>query len=137
VNFRIDEAILALHNKQFEHISAAAKFFKVQRDTLSERLRGRKTHAQAHESAQLFSKVEEDALYQWCKRLTVTGRPISHQLTQKMAMEILSQRVTKVNTADMQLVTYSAIGKDWTKRFFKRYPTLSTVHSRPIDLSRW
>ncbi|KAI9766239.1 MAG: hypothetical protein M1840_006653 [Geoglossum simile] len=119
VNSRIDEAILALYNKQFEHISAAAKFFKVQRDTLSERLKGRKIHAQAHKSAQLFSKVEKDMLYQWCKRLTVTGHPISHQLTWEMAMEILSQCITKVNITNMQLITYPAIGKDWTKGFFK------------------
>ncbi|KAI9774518.1 MAG: hypothetical protein M1840_002765 [Geoglossum simile] len=119
VNSRIDEAILALHNKQFKHISAAAKFFKVDRSTLSKHLSGRKTHAQAHESSQLFSKAEEDTLYQWCKRFTVTRRPISHQLAREMATEILSQRVAKVNIADMQLVTYPVIGKDWTKRFFK------------------
>ena len=112
VNCRIDKAILVLYNKQFEYISAVAKFFKIQRDTLSERLRGRKTHAQAYELAQLFSKVEEDALYQWYKRLTITGRPISHQLTREMAMEILSRHIAKVNTADMQLVIYPAIGKD-------------------------
>ena len=102
---------MALHNKQFEHVNAAARHFKVDRNTLSQRLKGRKTHAQAHEPAQLFSRAEEDALYLWCRRLTASGRPISHQLTREMAVEILLRRVAKVNTADMQLVTVPTIGK--------------------------
>jgi len=73
VNSRIDEAIMALHNKQFEHVNAAARHFKVDRNTLSQRLKGRKTHAQAHEPAQLFSRAEEDVLYLWCRRLTASG----------------------------------------------------------------
>jgi hypothetical protein len=64
---------MALHNKQFEHVKAAAKHFKVDRNTLSEHFKGRKTHTQAHESTQLFSKAEEDALYLQCKHLTVSG----------------------------------------------------------------
>lgn len=64
---------MALHNKQFKHVTTAAKHFKIDHNTLSERLKGYKTHAQAHESAQLFSKVEEDALYLWCKHLTASG----------------------------------------------------------------
>ena len=89
VNSRIDKAIVAIHNKQFKYVKAAAAHFEVDRKTLERRLKGGQTHAQGHESTQLLSKAEEDALYLWCKRLTAGGYPASHQVVKEMAMEIL------------------------------------------------
>lgn len=35
----------------------------------------------------------------------------------------------------MQLVTIPTVGKEWVKRYFKRYPTIKTIYSQPIDSS--
>src|SRR5437764_11643606 len=37
----------------------------------------------------------------------------------------------------MKLVNLPPIGQDWVKRFLKRYPTLKTICSRIMDLTRW
>jgi len=136
-NVRIDQAIEALKNREFKSPYAAAIHFRVSRNTLTRRLDGRQTQAQANEATQLLSKAEEDALFLWCRRLTAGGCPASHRVMREMAIEILLQRVATVNTEDMQLVNTLSIGKEWIKRFIKRHPTLSTTRSRSIDLSRW
>jgi hypothetical protein len=89
VNSRINEAIVAIREKQFKYVKAAATHFKVDRKTLERRLKGGQNHAQGHELMQLLSKVEEDALYLWCKRLTAGSYPASHHVVREMAMEIL------------------------------------------------
>jgi hypothetical protein len=137
MNSRMDEAVEAVRGGQFKYLKHAAEYFEVNRDTLSRRLKGCKNHAQGHESMQLLSNAEEDALSLWCKRLTAGGYPASHQVVKEMAMEILLRRVAKINTADMQLVTTPTIGKEWVKRFLKRHPILATVSSKAIDSSRW
>ena len=78
MNSRMEEAIVAVHDNQFKHITDAATHFEVNYETLLRRLKGRQTYAQSRESQQLLSKAEEDALYLWCRRLTAGGRPISY-----------------------------------------------------------
>ena len=63
MNPRMEEAIVAMRNNQFEHMTDAAAHFEVNYDTLRRRLKGRQTHTQSRESQQLLSKAKEDALY--------------------------------------------------------------------------
>jgi hypothetical protein len=50
-----------------------------------------------------------------------------------MAWEVLTRRVAKINTEDLQLVNLPSIGKDWVKRFSKRYPALKMATSRSME----
>ena len=136
-NARINAAIAALQDKKFKSAYAAAKHFKIDCSTLTCRLNGGATHAQSRESTQLLSKAEEEALVLWIKRLTAGGYPASHRIVREMVWEILTHRVAKINTTDMQLVNIPPIGKEWVKRFARRYPNLGTVRSRTMDFARW
>jgi hypothetical protein len=136
-NARISQAVSAIQNGKFKTPYAAAKFFKVDRNTLTRRINGRRDHTQGHEQAQLLSSAEEDTLRLWIRRLTIGGYPASHQLIKEMVLEILTRRVTKINDDGMELVSLPTIGQDWVKRFLKRYPTLKTRRSQVIDLARW
>src|SRR2546421_1492572 len=136
-NARINEAISAIQHGKFKTAYAAAKFFKVNRETLTRRLDGRGTHAEGHEHAQLLSNAEEDTLKLWIRRLTIGAYPASHRLIKEMVSEILMRRVAEINSDGMELVHLPPIGQDWVKRFLKRYPNLGTIRSRAMDLARW
>jgi hypothetical protein len=111
-NARISQAISAIQNGKFKTAYAAAKFFKVDRNTLTRRLNGRRDHAQGHEQAQLLSSAEEDTLRLWIRRLTIGGYPASHQLIKEMVLEILAHRIAKINDDGMELVSLPPIGQD-------------------------
>src|SRR5579862_2070605 len=98
MNSRMEEAIVAVRNNQFKHITDAATHFEVNYETLLRRLKGRQTYAQSRESQQLLSKAEEDALYLWYRHLTAGGRLISHQLTREIVMEILLRDASPKST---------------------------------------
>jgi len=136
-NARIDEAITAIRHGKFKTAYAAAKFFKVNRETLTRCLDGRGTHAEGHEHAQLLSNAEEDTLKLWIRRLTIGAYPASHRLIKEMVLEILTRRVAEINSDEIELVRLPPIGQDWVKRFLKRYPNLGTVRSHAMDLARW
>ena len=121
---------------QFKTAYAAAKFFKVNRETLTRCLNGRPDHTQSHEQAQLLSSTEEDTLQSWIRRLPISGYLARYQLIKEMALEILTQHVAGINSDGMELVNFSPIGQDWVERFLQQYPTLKTIHSRIIDLTR-
>src|SRR2546421_8796413 len=101
-NARISEAISAIQNRKFKTAYAAAKFFKVDRNSLTRRINGRRDHVQGHEQAQLLSSAEEETLRLWIRRLTIGGYPASHQLIKEMASEILTRRVTEINNDGME-----------------------------------
>ena len=111
-NARISEAIGAIQSRKFKTAYAAAKFFKVNRETLTRRLNGRDDHTQGHEQAQLLSIAEEDTLNLWIRRLTIGGYPASHQLIKEMVLEILVYCITKINSDEMKLVSLPPIGQD-------------------------
>ena len=89
-NARISEAISAIQSEKFKTAYAAAKFFKVNHETLTRHLNGHQDHAQGHERAQLLSRAEEDTLRLQIRGLTVGGYPASHQLIKDMVSEILT-----------------------------------------------
>ncbi|KAI9773650.1 MAG: hypothetical protein M1840_006924 [Geoglossum simile] len=136
-NARIDEAITAIRHGKFKTAYAAAKFFKVNRETLMRRLNGRRTHAKGHEHAQLLSNAEEDTLKLWIRRLTISAYSASHRLIKEIVLEILTCRIAEINSDGIELVCLPPIGQDWVKRFLKQYPNLGTVRSRAMDLARW
>ncbi|KAI9759912.1 MAG: hypothetical protein M1840_003069, partial [Geoglossum simile] len=101
-NARINEAINAIQHGKFKTAYAAAKFFKVNRETLTCRLDGRGSHAEGHEQAQLLSTAKKDTLKLWIRRLTIGAYPASHQLIKEMVSEILTRRIAKINNDGME-----------------------------------
>ena len=133
---RITKALDAIQKKEVKNVYEPAKRFKVNRETLRLRVNGGLSLVESHESTQLLSVAEENALVLWCKRLSAAGFPPRHQLLKEMAWEILTCRVASINTNGMQLITHQPIGQAWTKRFVQRHPEVKTVNSEGIDLNR-
>jgi Zn-dependent peptidase ImmA (M78 family) len=117
---RIQEALNALRQNEFESIYAAAKYFGVSRATLNRRASGSLSRAQAKEPAQTLSTTEENVLSRWITQLSTNGYPPTHMLVKEMAEEIRQQRVRRVNDALQQLVYYPPIGQQWVQRFLGR-----------------
>jgi hypothetical protein len=112
---RIAQAIDAIKKSEVKSIYAAHKKYHVSYNTLSRRIQGGSNHAEGHESTQLLSQAEEEALLLWCRRLTAGGYPARHSVIREMACEILTRRNASINMDGMQLITPSPIGKEWVK----------------------
>jgi hypothetical protein len=134
---KMAKAIEAVISGDVKSAYAAEKKYGVDRKAIARRIKGSDSRATANERKQLLSAAEEDALFLWCRRLTAGGYPAHHQVVKEMAHEILTRRVASINIDGMYLVNIPPIGKDWTKRFLLRYPTLKSTMSRKIDASRW
>ena len=79
-----------------KHIaSSAALAFNVPCSTLYDRLDGKLSRNQAHETEQLLSHAEEKELVRWITRLTITGYPPRYDTLREMAVEIRKRRVKK------------------------------------------
>ena len=62
LEIRIAKALDAIQKKEIANVNAASKAFDVPYMTLSRRVKGSSNHAQGHESSQLLSQDEENAL---------------------------------------------------------------------------
>jgi len=133
---RLQEAIIAVGEKQ-QTCNSAALAFNVRRRTLYDRVNGnKKSRNKAHERDQLLSEAEEKELVQWITRLTVTGYAPRHTTLREMAEEIRKRRVKQINSDSMQLVKYDSIGKNWVHRFLRRHSELASITPRSIEASR-
>jgi len=65
--------------------------------------------------------------------LTPFGYPPKHQLVREMAEEIRNKCIIGVNTDGMELMSYSPLGRDWTRQFLQRYPDLETFILKTIE----
>ncbi len=67
----------------------------------------------------MLTHFEEEALVRWCSQLTIAGYPARHNVLQNMAKEIQRYQIANINTNEAVLVSYSALGINWTHRFLK------------------
>jgi Tc5 transposase DNA-binding domain/helix-turn-helix, Psq domain len=132
---RLQEAVTAVRNKQHTCHSAALAF-KVPRQTLYDRVKGKPPRNKAHEAEQLLSHAEEKELVRWITLLTLTGYPPRYITLREMATEIRKRRIKNINENDIQLVQYDDIGEQWVQRFLRRHPELASVRPRSIDAVR-
>ena len=133
---RIQEAIIAIKNKQHTAHTAAIAF-NVPRRTLYRRVKeNTKPRNLAHERDQILTHAEERELVRWITRLTITGYPPRYKTLREMAEEIRKRRVKDINEEGMQLIEYDRIGKDWVRRFLLRHSELASVRARSIDAVR-
>ncbi len=90
---RLQNAISAFNNQEFKSVRGAATAFDVSHVTLSRRLAGGLSRAQATEMTQILSNAEEKTLVRWITRYTCAGSPITPALLLELAELIRHQRV--------------------------------------------
>jgi helix-turn-helix, Psq domain/Tc5 transposase DNA-binding domain len=126
---RLQEAITSVLNGEHTCHSAAIAF-NVPRRTLYDRVNGnKKRHNQAHEHDQNLAHAEEKELVRWITVLTISGYPPHYETLRRLAEIIRERRVKKAdsNDAEVPVIIYDKIGKDWVARFLRRQPELAGV----------
>ena len=137
---RIQQAIAAYARNQKASgnasIRAIAKEFNVPRSTLQDRVDGKSPRNQAHEQLMHLTKAEETELVHWITMLTQRGYAPRYRTVRELAEIIRNRRVYGINNADIQLVNYDSIGKNWVARFLSRHPELDTARKKCIEAAR-
>jgi hypothetical protein len=100
-------------------------------NTLTRRLNGGKSRAEAREEQQKLTKAEEKVLVKWITHLTATGHPARHTFIRDMAEEIRRQRGPEI-----EIGRELPLGITWVQQFIGRHPQLETVISRSIEAVR-
>ena len=124
-----------------------AALYEVNVTTLRRRMAGTQlTYAAAHRDEQLFSPGEERAIAEHCGAMADLGFPISHDLLQKLAQDLLNSRKQPPKTKGGILVNQPVdpgadaevhtIGVHWVDRFLSRNPEFKKRYIRYQDRSR-
>ena len=129
-------ALAGLANCTDSSVRQAAKHHAIAHMTISRRLAGGKSHAEAREEQQLLTRAEEKALAHWVLAMAMAGNPVRHAFVREMAMEIGKRRVHGINDSTIELVSYSPLGGKWVQRFMQRHPYLQTTLSCMIESAR-
>ena len=134
---RLQKAILAYNNQEFDSIRGAATAFNISHVTMTRRLAGGKSRAQAREIVQLLLKAEEKTLVRWISRYTCAGSPITPALLIKLAELIRYKRVRHAsqNLSSTKIIT--PIGHEWLYRFLNRYPIIKSIYTRQLEAARF
>ena len=109
-----------------------AAFYQVNVTTMNRRIAGTQvSYTAAHRDEQLFSPGEEKAIADHCGVMADLGFPVSHDLLQKIAQDMINSRNQPSKTkggilvdqcptpADSEVHT---IGAHWVDRFLRRNP---------------
>jgi hypothetical protein len=130
---QIVNAIEAYKTGQFKYIRQAAREYNVHPSTLSRRLRGSTSIKEANATKQAVAPGEEKALLDWIQRCQAQGFPIRHDMIKAMAEYIIAKRN---QTVRRQTLSIQILSHNWTSRFVKRHPFLSSIMSKPIEQAR-
>jgi hypothetical protein len=101
-------------------IRKAAGAYKISRSTLSNRMNGIRTHAEAHVKQQTLSAAEEEILVDWAKVQGRRGVPLTYSTLSLYASEISGKQ----------------IGESWPKRFLARHPDLKIKATTSLEKCR-
>ena len=127
---RLQSAISAFQKQEFDSVRAAANAFKVSDRTLSRRLAGGLSRAQATEITQILSNAEEKTLVRWISRYTYAGSPVTPALLLELAELIRHERVQHASQNSSSTKLIAPIGHEWLYRFLNRYPTIQSIYAR-------
>ncbi len=97
----------------------------VDRMTITRRIQGGRSHAEAMRRRQRLSPEEENELVEWSRQLEEWGWPARISQLEKMAKDML------VLKGDME-----NLGKNWTAKWLKRHPEMKSKFVPPLDKSR-
>src|SRR5271169_4686452 len=131
-----ERALAGLKSEEYSSIYSAAKSLGISKATLGMRVNGRQPQAKAHVREQNLSESEEQCLAKWITSLTEYSSPPSYRIIREMAEAIRQDRVTSINEASIEYVSYPPLGKCWVQNFIKRHPQLKGTYARRIDAAR-
>jgi hypothetical protein len=86
------EAVYGVRSGRFESCYAAAKALGLSRNTVTQRVAGRASVAEARQKQQHLTGNQEKLLLKWIKQLTVSGYAPGYQLLREIADEIRADR---------------------------------------------
>ena len=82
---QLQKAITIFLEKRFLSVLATARYFKVSPTTMTRRLNGGVSQAEARETQQILTNAEEKTLARWVKRYIIVGTPLSPTLLLELA----------------------------------------------------
>ena len=132
---RLQAALTAVQSGD-KNASEAIHDFSVSCQRFYSRLNGRLPQHLVYEAEQLLSYVQEKELVRWITELTKTGYSPYHATILEMAQIICVKSDPLTLEHTQNLVNIIKIGDQWIQRFIRRYPELSTVRLRRMDMNR-
>jgi predicted transcriptional regulator len=92
LDIQVTEAVLGIKSGKFKSAYQAAKVLGLTKTTVTKRLNGGLTRAEARQKQQLLSKNQEKTLLKWIKELTASGYAPSHRILCEVAEEVRSNK---------------------------------------------
>lgn len=131
---RIVQAITIYQTSRKTSIRNLANTFQIPLTTLRRHMAGGKSRAEAHETEQTLSNVEESCLARWITRLSRSGYSVSPRLALEMAEEVRTERVqlSRRKSSDARPIGYS-----WLDRFRTRFPEIQGLWTRQLESARY
>ena len=112
VEERLQEAIIAHRNHQFNSVRSAANAFRVSHVTMARRMAGGLSRAQATEMTQILSNAEEKTLVRWITRYTCAGSPMTPSLLLELAELIRHERLRHASQNSISTKIITLIGHE-------------------------
>lgn len=134
---RLQKAIAAYRNQEFSTVRSAAREFNVSHQSMSRRMAGGLSCAQATEITQILLNAEEKTLVRWISRCTSAGSPITPTLLLELAELIRHERVRHASQNSSSTKLIAPIGHEWLYRFLNRHPVVQSVYARQLEAARF
>ena len=134
---RLQKAIIAYNNQEFNSVRGAATAFNVSHRTMARRMAGGLSRAQATEITQVLLNAEERTLVRWISRYTCAGSPITPSLLLKLAELIRYERVRHASQSSSSTKIIAPISHEWLYRFLNRYPKIQSIYARQLEAAQF
>ena len=122
---RIQMALNAYKNSQYESLQKAASAYDVPRTTLRRRIAGIASRAEQPANCQKLSNTEESTLSKWILDMDKRGLPLQLSTVRHLAQLLVTARLPS-----------TTIGENWVNRYVQRHPELKSKYTRKYDYQR-
>ncbi|KAG6978255.1 Pogo transposable element with ZNF domain [Fusarium oxysporum f. sp. conglutinans] len=117
-------ALQALQDDPKLSMRHAAKIYDVNRNTLSNRKKGKQARCNTISKSQNLSNLEEEAVLQYVLDQDMRGFPCQLSIVEDIANRLLADRGEQ------------PVGKNWANNFINRQPELKSRYQRKYDYQR-
>ncbi|RFN50199.1 fot5 transposase [Fusarium flagelliforme] len=121
---RLHLALQALQDDPKLSIRRAAEIYEVNRNTLSNRKKGKKPRREIMSNLRKLSKLEEETVLQYALNQDSQGFPCQLSIIEDIANRLLANR------------NAPPVGKHWANNFINRQPELKSRYNRRYDYQR-
>ncbi|RYC77651.1 hypothetical protein BFJ63_vAg19475, partial [Fusarium oxysporum f. sp. narcissi] len=121
---RVIMALQALQDDPKLSMRHAAKIYDVNRNTLSNRKKGKQARCNTISKSQNLSNLEEEAVLQYVLDQDMRGFPCQLSIVEDIANRLLADRGEQ------------PVGKNWANNFINRQPELKSRYQRKYDYQR-